>query len=299
MEEQFLETKAEELTPRLYLAWRLISSQGGDFAIRKVAEEQLPGYWIEVTFHQVSEQEPEPILKREFASRELSSGRILVADAQPEYQALFRKQLGERGYRVDLASNGSAALDMVQVMNPDLVVVDRHLPGLDGILVTQGIRRWSSVPIIMISSTADADDLVHAFQIGVDDYLAKPFLVDEILARIVANLRRGKDSSQAFTPEVFQAGDVRINYSTRQVWLRGRPVDLTPTEYNLLSYMSRHQKQIMAYEQLIERAWEGPDKGTRQGLFVHIRRLRKKIELDPDHPQIIQNKWGVGYIFSP
>jgi two-component system KDP operon response regulator KdpE len=188
---------------------------------------------------------------------------------------------------------------MAQVINPDLVLLDRDLSGMDGLMLTQGIRRWSGVPIIMVSSRSNPDDLVYAFQAGVDDYLRKPFLFSELLVRIEANIKRGKDSRDSFTPEIYQSGSVRINYTTRQVWIRGKSVDLTPIEYNLLSYMSRQGKQIMAYEQIIERAWPGPEKGTRQGLFVHIKRLRGKIEEDPKNPDIIQNKWGVGYIFSP
>ena len=195
--------------------------------------------------------------------------------------------------------DGSAALDMVQVINPDLVVIDRDLAGMDGIMLTQGIRRWSAVPIIMVSSRGNPDDLVYAFQAGVDDYLNKPFLFSEMLVRIEANIKRGKDAITSFVPEIFHSGSVRINYSTRQVWIRGKPVELTPIEYNLLSYMSRQGKQIMAYEQLIERAWVGPEKGSQQGLFVHVKRLRAKIEADPKNPNIIQNKWGVGYILSP
>lgn len=298
-EEQTYEVDIDESNPRIYLARRLISAQGGIFSLLRPRTDRGAGVRIEVTFGLTLDQE---IFKETEISPGLEdalTGRILVADPQPEYQALLQKVLEERGYRVDLAGDGSTALDMVQVINPDLVVVDRNLPGLDGIMITQGIRRWSSVPIIMVSSRSHPEDLIHAFQTGVDDYLKKPFLMDEILARIEANIRRGKDSSKAFTPDVFQSGNVRINYSTRQVWLQGKPIDLTPIEYNLLSYMSRHRKQIMAYEQLIERVWDGPDKGTRQGLFVHIRRLREKIEKDPKNPKIIQNQWGVGYIFSP
>ena len=151
----------------------------------------------------------------------------------------------------------------------------------------------------MISSRTNPDDLTHAFQTGVDDYIRKPFQIEELLVRIQATIRRGQNTDQVFTPDIFSAGDVRINYSTHQVWIRASQVELTPIEYNLLSYMSRHQRQVLSYDQIIERAWEGPEKGTRQGLFVHIRRLREKIELDIKDPKIITNKWGVGYIFSP
>jgi DNA-binding response OmpR family regulator len=188
---------------------------------------------------------------------------------------------------------------MVQRINPDAVVIDRNLPGMNGLIVVQGIRRWSPVPVIMLSSRAGPDDLVQAFQSGVDDYIKKPFLMDELILRLDACLKRAQSSYRAIIPEIYQSGDIRINYSTRQVWRKGVPVELTPLEYNLLVYMSQQGQQIMPYEQLLERVWEGPEKGTRQGLFVHVRRLREKIEADPEKPQIITNKWGVGYTFSP
>ena len=288
-----------ELNPRLYLADQLISAQGGNFRISYPSIDFGIGLRMEVIFPTSEQQEGFIESRDQSLIEQTKTGRILVADPQSEYQALFVKELGEVGYRVDLAVDGSAALDMVQVINPDLVVIDRDLAGMDGIMLTQGIRRWSAVPIIMVSSRGNPDDLVYAFQAGVDDYLNKPFLFSEMLVRIEANIKRGKDSITSFVPEIFHSGSVRINYSTRQVWIRGKPVELTPIEYNLLSYMSRQGKQIMAYEQLIERAWVGPEKGSQQGLFVHVKRLRAKIEADPKNPNIIQNKWGVGYILSP
>ncbi len=293
------QTEMGEENPRLYLIRQLISVQGGEFKLWGPLTEHSSGLYIEVILPASIPQDDHRGSVRHSLQEPTQTGRILVAESQPEYQAILLRVLGEIGYRVDLAVEGSAALDMVQMINPDLVVIDRNLAGLDGLMVTQGIRRWSAVPILMVSSKSNPDDLIHAFQAGVDDFVYKPFLVDEILVRIEANIRRGKQSSQAFTPDVFSSGEVRINYSTRQVWLRGKLVELTPIEYNLLSYMSQHRKQIMPYEQIIERAWEGPEKGSRQGLFVHIRRLREKIEDNPKDPQLIQNKWGVGYIFSP
>lgn len=293
------QTEMGQENSRLYLIRQLISVQGGEFKIRGSLTDFNSGLFIEIILPASISQDDHRESVRDSLQEPTKTGRILVAESQPEYQSILLRELGEIGYRVDLAVEGSAALDMAQVINPDLVVIDRNLAGLDGLMVTQGIRRWSAVPILMVSSKSNPDDLIQAFQAGVDDYVYKPFLVDEILVRIEANIRRGKQSSQAFAPDVFNSGEVRINYSTRQVWLRGRPVELTPIEYNLLSYMSRHRKQIMPYEQIIERAWEGPEKGSRQGLFVHIKRLREKIENNPKDPQLIQNKWGVGYIFSP
>jgi len=134
---------------------------------------------------------------------------------------------------------------------------------------------------------------------GVDDYLRKPVSTQELLARARVCLRRSSSARHPLSPVIFQSNLMRIDYSTRQVWIRGKPVDLTPIEYNLVVFMSRQGKQIMPYEQLLESVWEGPEKGTRQGLFVHVKRLREKIEVDPKKPQIISNKWGVGYVFNP
>jgi two-component system KDP operon response regulator KdpE len=288
-----------EENPRLYLILQLITVQGGEFKIISPPAERNSGLFIEVILPATILEHDQRESGRDSFQELTQVGRILVADSQPEYQAILKKELEKMGYRVDLALEGSVALDMAQVINPDLVLIDRNLAGLDGLMVTQGIRRWSAVPILMVSSKSNPDDLIQAFQAGVDDFVNKPFLVDEILVRIEAHIRRGRQSSPDLAPDVFNSGDLRINYSTRQVWLRGKLVELTPIEYNLLSYMSQHRKQIMPYEQIIERAWEGPEKGSRQGLFVHMRRLRKKIEDDPKNPRLIQNKWGVGYIFSP
>jgi DNA-binding response OmpR family regulator len=298
----FIDSEEMELTndtPQLYLIRQLITAQSGEFAVWGSKTSPKSGLRFEMIFPTSQSQADPREETSKSPSKDITTGRILVAESQPEYQTLLLQELEEQGYRVDLAIEGSAVLDLVQRINPDLVVIDRNLDGLDGILVTQGIRRWSDVPIIMVSSRTNPDDLLHAFQTGIDDYLTKPFLLDEILVRIDANIRRGRNSSQAFTPDIFVSGDVRINSSTRQVWLRGELVELTPIEYNLLFYMAQHRKQIMPYEQIVERAWEGPEKGSRQGLFVHIRRLREKIEQNPKEPKIIQNKWGVGYIFSP
>jgi len=286
-------------TPQHYLIQQLISTQSGELAIWGSKTNPKSRLRFEMIFPASKSQADPREGTSKSPSKDTITGRILIAESQPEYQTLLLRELEEKGYRVDLAIEGSAVLDLVQRINPDLVVIDRNLIGLDGILVTQGIRRWSDVPIIMVSSKTNPDDLLYAFQTGVDDYVTKPYLLDEILVRIDANIRRGRNSNQTFTPDVFVSGDVRINSSTRQVWLRGELVELTPIEYNLLFYLSQHKRQIMPYEQIVEHAWEGPEKGSRQGLFVHIRRLREKIEQNPKEPKIIQNKWGVGYIFSP
>jgi len=294
-----VETILEDHNIRIFLATKIIEAQGGTITLLK----EIPGSGgvtsIEIRFPsaampQVAQKSDSLPVKKGSAE-----GRILVAESQPEYQIQLRDTLQDVGYRVDLASDGSSALDMAQAVNPDLMIVARNLPGLDGLLVTQGIRRWSAIPIIMVSERTDPGDLLYAYQLGVDDYLRKPVSTSELLVRAQVCLRRSENARRPLSPDLFQSNMIRIDYSTRQVWIRGNPVDLTPTEYNLLVFMSRQGKQIMPYEQLLDSVWEGPEKGTRQGLFVHVKRLREKIEIDPKNPQIINNKWGVGYVFNP
>lgn len=287
------------LNPEVHLADSIFSALGGEVRLEKKPIEQGMGIGIFVSLPMIPAPNDTRSLQSNVNLEKEGRGRILLAESQADYQLSISETLRNLGYRIDLATEGSAALDMVQRINPDVVLTARNLPGMDGVLLTQGIRRWSAVPVIMLSSRAGSDDLAQAFEAGVDDYLKKPFLMEELIFRLQASIRRSLTSTQAIIPDIYNAGDIRINYSTRQVWRKGVPVQLTPIEFNLLVYMSRQGKQIMTYDQLLERVWEGPEKGSRQGLFVHVRRLREKIESDPENPKIITNKWGVGYEYNP
>jgi two-component system KDP operon response regulator KdpE len=288
-----------EMDLEVFLANEILTAQGGDLVIKSRSVDEGGGLEIEIYLPVAEAQRMQPI--HQDWREELGSGseRILLAEAQPEYQLPIREALAELGYRVDLAVEGSAVLDSIQSGKPKLVILARDLPGMDGLLVTQGVRRWSPVPIIMISRRDSADDLLYAYRLGVDDYLKKPFLIEELLAKARVLLTRSEASPASNLPDIYQEGTIRIDQGTRQIWVRGELVQLTPIEYNLLVYLSRQGRQIIPYEQLLEQVWEGPEKGTRQGLFVHVRRLREKIEEDPKNPKILRNKWGVGYEFNP
>lgn len=284
---------------RMYLADKIITAQGGTLGLLSSGAGSDAISKIEIKLPTAAESQLRLESDKQDRFAAVSGGRILVAEAQPEYQIRVRDALQSIGYRVDIAQDGSSALDMARTINPDLIILARNLPGLDGLLVTQGIRRWSAIPVIMVSERSNTDDLLYAYQLGVDDYLRKPFSMQELMARVQVCIRRSENARYPLTPDLFQSNRMRIDYSSRQVWVRSKLVDLTPIEYNLLVFMSRQGKQIMPYEQLLESVWEGPEKGTRQGLFVHVKRLREKIEQDPKNPQIIRNRWGVGYVFNP
>jgi two-component system KDP operon response regulator KdpE len=288
----------DEVSVRLYLARRIITAQGGSMKVERTSIETGDVYRISIRFPLSGSQDGVGTGTQRRDISGLDEGRVLLALSHADQQIRFRGALQDSGYRVDLAVNGTTALDLAQRNNPDLVIVSRVLPELDGLLVTQGIRRWSAMPIIMISDRTNPDDLNYAYQLGVDDYLRIPVNQDELLARARVCIRRSAAAKQPVSPDIYQTNQLKIDYSLQKVWVRGGIVELTPIEYNLLVYMSRHGNQIIPYQQLLENVWEGPEKGTRQGLFVHIKRLREKIEIDPKDPQIVTNKWGVGYVFT-
>jgi DNA-binding response OmpR family regulator len=150
----------------------------------------------------------------------------------------------------------------------------------------------------MVTSKTSQEDLIAAFDVGVDDYITKPYQRDELLARIRALLRRGESWIMDEKPDRFSAEGLVIDFDTRDVWVRGVRLELTATEFNLLAYMARHPRQVLTYTQLIENIWPDGD-GTRHGLSVHVSRLRKKIERNPKKPSFIGTRWGVGYVFMP
>jgi PAS domain S-box-containing protein len=224
--------------------------------------------------------------------------RVLVIEHEADSQALLLSVLVQAGYQAEAAPDGPTAIDIVRASPPDLIVMEWSLPGMDGLSVCRNIRRRSAVPILVLTSKISQEDLVAALDAGADDYVTKPFHSPELLARVRSLLRRG-DAWAGEEMERFESGGLTIDYSARQAWKFGEPVDLTPTEFDLLGIFSRNMGQVLEYDRLADQLFGAGTVHNRQDLFIHVSRLRKKIEPDPKKPSWIQNRWGRGYVFLP
>lgn len=222
--------------------------------------------------------------------------RVLVVDDEPETIKYVSANMHARGYDVLTAEDGQTALRVFEESAVDLVILDIMMPGPDGFEVCRTIRRQSDVPIIMLSARGQESDIVRALDLGADDYLTKPFGVGEMLARVRAALRRTPQTGVAPHPPLVTE-DLEIDFAARLVALRGREVQLTPTEYDLLMHLAINAGRVLTHRALLQAVW-GPEYGDEtEYVWVYIRRLRCKIEPDPGNPRYILTQPGVGYCF--
>jgi DNA-binding response OmpR family regulator len=227
----------------------------------------------------------------------MKNPRVMVVDDEPETVKYVSANLRARGYEVLTAGDGRSALKLFQEALVDLIILDIMMPGPDGFEVCRAIRQQSSVPIIMLSARGRERDVVRALNLGADDYLTKPFGVEEMLARVRAVLRRAVQSPTASHPP-FIAGDLEIDFATRRVSRSGREISLTPTEYNLLAHLAINAGRVLTHRALLQAVW-GPEYGEEtEYLWSYIRRLRRKIEPEPRNPRCILTHPGIGYSFS-
>jgi len=225
--------------------------------------------------------------------------RILVVDDEPRYIRAIQINLEASGYEVLAARDGQTAIELAASEEPDLILLDIRMPGLDGYEVCQRIREFSAVPIIMLTALAEDTDKVKGLDIGADDYVTKPFSADELLARVRAALRRVELSERQDPHPTFQAGDLLIDFARQQVFARGQEVNLTPTEYRLLCELVKQAGRVLVPEYLLEKVWGMGYEGENRLLWQAVHRLRRKIEHDPRNPQYIQTRPGIGYVFAP
>ena len=221
--------------------------------------------------------------------------RILVVDDEPQILRSLRTTLASHGYDVQTAATGEEALAAVDGRLPDLVVLDLVLPGLSGLEVCRHLRARSSLPILVLSARGDERDKVAALDLGADDYLTKPFGVNELLARIRAALRRAVGARGPSA--VVEAGALRVDFDRRQVTLDGADVRLTPTEFDLLKVLVANAGRVLTHGYLLRTVWGPEYEGESQLLRVFIGQLRRKVERDPSRPRHILTDPGVGYRF--
>jgi len=218
--------------------------------------------------------------------------RILVVDDEVAIQRFLRTALDTGEFSLHQAENGHAALAAAVAVRPDIILLDLGLPDMDGVEVIRRIREWSQVPIIVLSVREREDDKVQALDAGADDYLAKPFGVAELLARIRVSLRR---SLQQAPEPVFRANELEVDLARRRVLARGMEVQLTPTEYELLRLLVTHAGKVLTHSQILKQIWGVAYMEQPHVLRVNISNLRHKIEEDPSRPRYILTEPGVGY----
>ncbi|HWU02661.1 MAG TPA: response regulator transcription factor [Novosphingobium sp.] len=222
----------------------------------------------------------------------MMNGHILVVDDEPGILRALRSALRAVGHVVSVASDGNAAIATVTVENPDVILLDLGLPDMDGKDVISQLRGQCATPIIVISARHAEEEKIAALDRGADDYVDKPFVLGELLARVRAALRRSKGSS---TPaERFDGGELSMDYATREVKLRGEVIRLSPKEYNLLRTLADSAGQVVTQKRLLAAGW-GRSEADPQYLRVYVGMLRNKIELNPSEPAMLLTEPGVGY----
>ncbi|MEY9837939.1 response regulator [Streptacidiphilus sp. EB103A] len=224
--------------------------------------------------------------------------RVLVVDDEPQIVRALVINLRARGYEVDAAHDGASALELAAARHPDVVLLDLGLPDMDGTTVIRGLRGWTKIPVIVLSARHASDEKVEALDAGADDYVTKPFGMDELLARLRAAVRRaapvGTDPDEA----VVTTRSFTVDLVAKRVQREGADVRLTPTEWHLLEVLVRNAGRLVSQKQLLQEVW-GPAYGTESNyLRVYMAQLRRKLEADPAHPRHFITEPGMGYRFE-
>jgi hypothetical protein len=230
----------------------------------------------------------------------MNKPEILVVEDDNAVANLITATLETQDYRYKRANTGAGAVMEALSSKPDVMLLDLGLPDMDGIEVIRKIRSWSNMPIIVVSARSEDFDKVAALDAGADDYLTKPFSVDELLARLRVALRRVRYDSLRLSEEssVYENGGLRIDYAAGCAYLSGEEIHLTPIEYKLLCLLARNTGKVLTHNYILKEVWGGTSASDVPSLRVFMATLRKKLEKDPSHPQFIQTHIGIGYRMS-
>ena len=227
----------------------------------------------------------------------MADKKILIIEDEDKIVEMTANYLRNEGFEIISAQDGLRGLELFKSSPPDLVLLDIMLPGMNGLDVCRELRKFSKVPIIMLTARAEEVDKLLGLEFGADDYVTKPFSLRELTARIKAVLRRAVPGENPDPTEIIASGNLQINLSTREVQVAGKPVTLTPTEFNLLSLLAKNQGRVFSRLQLLESALGEAYEGYERSIDSHISNLRHKIEIDPANTRFIHTIYGIGYKF--
>ncbi|MEU4740950.1 response regulator transcription factor [Actinosynnema sp. NPDC023658] len=225
-----------------------------------------------------------------------TTGRVLVVDDDVTVRDVVRRYLELAGYEVELVGDGESALRRFAEREPDLVVLDLMLPGVDGLEVCRRLRVRSAVPVVMLTALGEEEDRIAGLQLGADDYVTKPFSPRELALRVTSVLRRSRVAASR-SSSVLTDGGLRVDVGARSAWLDGRELSLTTREFDLLVFFLTHRGTAFGRGELLSRVW-GWEFGDQSTVTVHVRRLREKVEVDSARPVRIATVWGVGYRYD-
>jgi two-component system KDP operon response regulator KdpE len=221
----------------------------------------------------------------------MSSPRVLVVDDEQQILRALRTSLRAAGYEVDTADTAEGALAAAAMRPPEAVILDLVLPDGSGTDVARELRTWSSAPVIVLSAVGDESEKVAALDAGADDYVTKPVGIDELLARLRAQLRRAGPAGEP----VVTVGDIEVDLERREVRVAGRPVHLTPHEFDFLRYLARNQGKLLTHRMILQEVWGPGYADAKNILHVNVSQLRRKLEADPSRPRHLLTEPGVGY----
>jgi two-component system, OmpR family, KDP operon response regulator KdpE len=225
--------------------------------------------------------------------------RILVVDDEPQLTRVLRTGLKSRGYDVRVAADGLSGFETFNDWHPNLVITDLAMPNMDGLELCRRIRATSQVPIIVLSAKGEEKTKIEALDLGADDFVTKPFGIDELLARVRASLRRAVNVESAEPSTLLEVGDFRVDLETRSVRVRDLEVHLTPKEFDLLTYFMKHSGKVLTHRALLAALWGGNYVEQNEYLRVFVGNLRKKLEADAAEPRYIVTEPWIGYRFNP
>ena len=225
---------------------------------------------------------------------------VLVVDDEREIREAIRIYLRGEDIETIMATNGQEAVDLMKQQDIHLILMDVMMPGIDGIVATSLIREFSNVPIIMLTAKSEDTDKIMGLSLGADDYITKPFNPMELVARVKSQLRRylqlgSQTVTSSTNQDILEVNGLRINTATKQVFVDGKEVRLTPTEFKILSLLMRNKGRVFSISDIYENVWDEPGYNAENTVAVHIRKIREKIEINPRDPRYLKVVWGIGY----